>query len=171
MTINLIVAIDRNACIGFSGPHPIQWRQQEDMRHFKKLTENGVVIMGRNTYESLGRPLPNRVNIVISRNQVDEIPGVRWANSLEDAIVQSHTFFEKSEKIFLIGGAFVYNEAIRKGYVDTIYCTEVDTEIEDGDAFVYFEPGWETTLVRTVESDDKNEFQTKFYEMRKLNHV
>ena len=168
MKINLIVAFDNDNCIGFSGPKPIAWHQREDMLNFKKLTTNGVVIMGRFTFESMGRPLPNRINIIVSKSRPPEllnISGIYLASSLEDAINLASTF--ESKKPFLIGGALLYNEAIMKDLIDCFYFTTIDTSIS-GDAFVYLpKNGWEQVLVKEVEADEKNQFSSKFYEMRR----
>ena len=118
---------DRKA-IGVDNTLP--WNVPEDLKQFKKLTMGCPIIMGRKTYESIGRPLPNRFNIVVSRNANLQIEGVKKANSLEHAI----TFAKQKnpEEIFIIGGAQIYKQAIE--IADYIYLTEIDKCVK-GDAF------------------------------------
>jgi dihydrofolate reductase len=141
--ISIIVAYDEERAIGKDGDIP--WRIPEDMKHFKETTEGGgVVIMGRKTWDSLPpkfQPLPNRINIVLTRGKV-ELPlyynprEPLWANSLEKAISLAQKTTE-GRKIFIIGGAEVYKDAIEDRMVpipDTIIATEVKGT-HDGDVF------------------------------------
>jgi dihydrofolate reductase len=138
--ISLIVAMSRNRVIGKQGELP--WHLPEDLQHFKKITEGHTVIMGRKTYESIPakyRPLPHRVNIVISRTMgvQDSITVVR---SVEDAIRKGK---ERGKDVFIIGGGTIYQQALP--FVETMYISFVDKEIE-GDTYfpAYDESAWET---------------------------
>jgi len=127
--IAFVVAISKNNCIGKNGKLP--WDLPGDMKHFVKLTTGRVVLMGRKTWESIPdkfRPLPNRTNIVITRNTEYSVPeGVEVYNNIEKAL-DAH----KNEDIMIIGGAQIYNQTM--DVVDTLYITHVD-QFVDCDAF------------------------------------
>jgi dihydrofolate reductase len=122
----IIVARAKNGVIGVNNTLP--WRLPEDLKHFKNTTSGHPIIMGRNTWESLGRPLPGRRNIVVSRNQALRLEGAETFSSLEDAIDAC----SGSDQVFIIGGAQIYEQAMV--YADKLIVTEVDLDIE-GDAF------------------------------------
>ena len=171
--LNLIVAVDENGCIGKSGPEPLMWKQRADMLRFKELTTGNVVIMGRNTFESLGKPLPNRVNIVITSRFKEDLLNrgdVIVADSLEEACAIVNTAFH-DKKPFLIGGGMVYNEAIQKDLVRKFFITVVKTQI-DGDAFVKFPDfsdlgSWEHELLESIDADEHNQFKSVFMDIRR----
>lgn len=122
----LIVAAADNNAIGIKGDLP--WHISEDLKYFKRVTHGYPVIMGRTTYESIGRPLPGRKNIVLtSRGELH--PGLCCVTSFEEA----YSAARPSDKCFVIGGASVYAALIDS--VDKIYLTKVHTIIEDADAF------------------------------------
>jgi dihydrofolate reductase len=116
-----------NRCIGKDGQIP--WHLPEDLKHFKRTTLGHAVIMGRKTYESIGRPLPKRRNIVVSRNADLRVEGCEVAPSLETAIALAR---EQDELPFVIGGAAIYEAALP--FATTVYLTEINREVE-GDAF------------------------------------
>jgi dihydrofolate reductase len=148
-----IYAIAENGAIGKGNTIP--WRLPADLRHFKKLTTGHPIIMGRKTFESLGRPLPKRRNILITRNPDYRVEGVEVVHSLEEAVA----LCEGAEQAFLIGGAQIYQEAFEKGLVDRIYETLVHAEVE-GDTFLQ-RPGeaeWEVLQVESHQADEKNEY-------------
>lgn len=171
--LNLIVAADVNGCIGKAGPEPLVWKQRADMLRFKELTSGNVVIMGRNTFESLGKPLPNRINIVITTRAKEGLlanDDVIVASSLEEACDWSKEFFP-TKKPFLIGGGMVYNEAIQKDLVGKYYITVIKTKIE-GDAIVKFPDFsdlgiWEHELLEAVDADERNQFKSVFMDIRR----
>ena len=124
----IIVAQSTNRVIGCNNQLP--WRLPEDLKYFKRVTMGKPVIMGRKTFESIGRPLPGRTNIVVTR-QVDwQAVGVIAANSLDEAIRLAND--ESPEEVMIIGGAQIYAEALPK--VDKIYLTQVH-KVFDGDAW------------------------------------
>lgn len=127
--ISAIAAIGRNRELGKSGK--LIWRIPEDMRRFKEITTGHPVIMGRKTYESIGKPLPNRVNIVITRNADYDAEGCIVVQTIEDAIAQAKK--HDSEEIFIIGGGQIYEHAMR--LTDKLYLTIVDAESSDADAY------------------------------------
>ncbi len=117
--INLIVAFDENYLIGDGSNLP--WNLPKDLKKFKEITSGNIVIMGRKTYESIGRPLPNRINMVITRNKdykCDE--GVFVFNNIEDAIRKAKVFHKE---IFFIGGRTIYEKVLDE--VDTMYISHV----------------------------------------------
>lgn len=121
--ICIVVAIDQNRGIGLDGRLP--WDKiPEDLKHFKDLTIRHPVIMGRKTFESIGYPLKDRTNIVITNNSEFDEPGVTVVNSLEKAIEAGHKVDGK--RIFIIGGAQVYEEAI--DLADRLFITKIDKE-------------------------------------------
>ena len=103
--ISLIVAVAENGVIG--DRNALLWHISEDLRHFKAVTTGHPVVMGRKTWESLGRPLPNRTNVVITRQNI-EIPGCTVAHSLEEAVA----LFPGDDEVFVIGGAQIYAQAL-----------------------------------------------------------
>ena len=124
--IGLIVARSKNNVIGKNGQIP--WRIKGEQKQFKELTTGNVVVMGRKSYEEIGHPLPNRKTIVVSRTKKYEGENLATASSVEEAIRMAG-----DEKVYISGGYGLYKEAIP--YVDVMYITEVQTEIEDGDTF------------------------------------
>ena len=126
MELAIIVAKAKNGVIGINNTLP--WHLPEDLKHFKNTTTGHPIIMGRNTWVSLGKALPNRRNIVVSRNPEFKAEGAEVFYSLEDAIDAC----SGNEKVFIIGGAQIYEEAL--AYADKLIITEVDIEVE-GDAF------------------------------------
>tara|TARA_B100000508_G_C11455868_1_gene276696 strand:+ start:128 stop:625 length:498 start_codon:yes stop_codon:yes gene_type:complete len=131
--ISLIVAAANNNCIGINNTMP--WYIPEDFKHFKNITMGKPCIMGRKTYESilekLGKPLPGRTSIVISRSGYSHV-GAISATSLEDAL--NIAAKEKSDEVMIIGGAQIYKQVIEKNLADKIYLTRVN-QSPDGDAF------------------------------------
>lgn len=124
--IAVIVAASINECIGKD--NKLCWNIPNDLKRFKTLTINNVVIMGRKTFESIGKPLPNRINIIITRNKEYIVPeGCIVSNNIDEAI---NLFSDKD--VFIIGGEEIYNQSI--GYANSIFLTRVST-IVDGDAF------------------------------------
>lgn len=125
---SLIAAISKNGVIGKN--NQLLWRVPDDMRRFKELTTGHPIIMGRKTYESIGKPLPNRANIIITRDKNYPAPGCIVTNSLDEAIEKA-TEFEGSE-IFIIGGGEIYKEAIK--LADKLYLTLIHEE-KEGDTY------------------------------------
>ena len=127
--ISIIAAAAKNGVIGAGGKIP--WDIPEDMAYFRRITSGGAVIMGRRTYEDIGRPLPNRYNIVVSAKLQTAPEGTALARSLAEAV--EIAVRSGRENIFLCGGAAVYREGL--AIADRIYLTVLDEEY-DGD--VYF---------------------------------
>ena len=145
--ISLIAALSENRAIGKNGKIP--WHLSDDFRRFKERTTGHAIIMGRKTHESIGRPLPGRTNIVITRNTDQNIPGCIVVGSLEEALGEARLI--ESEEIFVCGGGQVYAEAIARA--DRLYLTVVHA-IMDGDAFF---PEYADAFGKVVESEEFEE--------------
>jgi dihydrofolate reductase len=126
MTLSIIAAVARNGAIGKN--NQLLWHISEDLRYFKQITSGHTVIMGRKTFESIGKPLPNRANIVISRTLAPENNGVSVVPDLNAAIAQCRNEAE----VFIIGGGSIYREALP--LARRLYLTEVHADC-DGDTF------------------------------------
>lgn len=129
----LIAALARNRVIGRDNRLP--WHLPDDLRHFKALTLGHPVLMGRKTYESIGRPLPGRVNIVVTRQPGWQAAGVQVAHSLAEALAQA----ADATQVFVIGGATLYVEALP--LADVLYLTEIEQDVNGDSSF----PDWPRT--------------------------
>lgn len=138
--ISVIVAVAENGTIG--DKNTLLWHIKEDMKHFRSLTTGHPVVMGRKTYDSLGRPLPNRRNVVITRQDI-AIEGCEIAHSLEEALA----LFTPDEEVFVIGGAQIYAEAMP--LADRFYLTVVEHPYEGDTAF----PAWDREAWQLIESE------------------
>lgn len=162
MTVSIIAAVAENGVIGAG--NGLVWHLPEDLKSFKRLTMGHYIIMGRNTHESIGRPLPGRTNIVISRNRNYKVTGCLVFNSLNNAL--DHARSNREKEVFIIGGAQLYHEAISKA--DKMYFTRVHGKV-DGD--VYF-PGislkdWEILKRTHFKKDDRHAYSFDILELKK----
>lgn len=171
--LNLIVALDLARCIGRSGPVPLVWKQKEDMKRFKKLTTGNTVIMGYNTFASIGKPLPKRANIVVSSRHFDELnqrDDLLVARNLEDAIAMGEII---GNELFLIGGGMLYNEAIKKDLVKNYRITIFETRLPDHKDNAYvefpvFSKDWKKENIDGADIDEENEFYSVFADIRSV---
>jgi len=124
--LSIIVAIANNQVIGINNTLP--WHLPEDLKRFRALTTGHHIIMGRKTYESLGRLLPGRTTVIVTRNKDYQLEGALIAHSLETAVA----LCQNDDEVFLIGGAELYQDGLK--LADKLYITEVDLTV-DGDAF------------------------------------
>ena len=129
MIISIIVGVGKNNQIGKD--NKLLWHISEDLKNFKRLTMNHIMIMGRKTFDSIGKPLPGRTSYVISRNPDLKIDGACVFNSLSDAIQKAKESGE--EECFIIGGAAIYEQALES--CDRIYFSEISY---DGEADTFF---------------------------------
>lgn len=143
--ISIIVAMAQNRTIGINNTLP--WRCPEDLKHFKTLTMGHHMIMGRKTFDSIGKPLPGRTTVVVTRNAGLNIDGCVMAHSLEQAIARCGN----DEEIFIVGGAEIYTQALP--LADTLYITEIQQDVE-GDAHF---PAFDTTQWREVAREMKSQ--------------
>ena len=157
MIVSAIVAMSQNRVIGKDNQIP--WYLPADLKYFKRTTMYHHVIMGRNTFQSIGRPLPKRNNLVLSRNPYFIATGIEVVNSIEEAL---HTAHKRGEtEAFIMGGAAIYEQSIP--YWDKLYLTEVETKVE-GDAFF---PELDMSLWKEISSeshlaDEKNPLNYTF---------
>jgi len=140
-TVGLIWAEDMSMSIGKKGKIP--WSVPEDLQHFKNITENNVVIMGRKTFESLGsKPLPNRTNIVVTRRKYYKHEGILTASSLSDAIDLAETV--EGKEVWIIGGGQLLEEGSK--IATTAFITSVYLNTSFADAFapvLWYQDGWD----------------------------
>lgn len=149
--ISMIVARSRNHVIGKDNQMP--WKISADLQFFKKVTMGHPVIMGRKTWESIGRPLPGRRNIVVSRNANLQLTGAEVVNSLDAALTTLSDF----PRVFVIGGEQLFTQAFPKA--DCLFITEININVEGGDTF--FEvpnPSEWKEVERTPASESKVSF-------------
>ena len=149
--ISIIVAVAENNVIGKD--NDLIWKLPRDMKHFKETTTGHYIIMGRKTFESNGRPLPNRTNVIITRDKNYKAEGCVVVHSLEDAIKEA----KDDPEAFIIGGGVVYKMAIP--LVDRIYLTRIHHSFE-GDTYfpeINMEE-WNITDQREFEPDEKNKY-------------
>jgi len=125
--ISQIAALSSNYVIGNDNKLP--WYYPEDLKHFKKITTGKTIVMGRKTFESIGRPLPNRTNIVLTRNTERKHPWVEVVHTIDDLIAQHES---SNDELMVIWGEQIYRLFLP--HTTTLYLTEVKKEIE-GDAF------------------------------------
>jgi dihydrofolate reductase len=159
MEIAAIVAMSQNNVIGKNSQLP--WHLPADLQYFKKVTTNYAVLMGRITYESIGRPLPNRYNLVLSSQADYQANGCTIVTTMPQAIEAAQ---EKGyEKLFVIGGAKVYQLALP--YIQRWYVTAVHTHIEQGDAKLELPiANWQKVNEVFRPKDEKNTFDMDFLE-------
>ncbi len=156
--LSLIVAMSQNNVIG--DKNKLLWNLKEDLRRFKEITTGHPIIMGRKTYESIGKPLPNRKNIIITRSDIN-IDGCIVAHSIEEAV----NMFPNDEEIFIIGGAEIYKQTI--GKVDKMYLTVILEDYE-GDAFFPY-INFNMWNIEDIETFDRGEDFNKPYIFMTLN--
>ena len=155
MIISIIVAMDRNGVIGKNGSLP--WHLSSDLQHFKKITMGKAIVMGRRTHESIGRPLPGRENIVITRDSHFHAPGCTVLHSIEDVM----NYCSDSDEIMIMGGADLYAQTLDKA--SRIYLTEVHAEQKGDTYFPEFDrESWEEIERYDFRADEKNEYDYSF---------
>jgi len=150
----------RNRVIGRDNTLP--WHLPADMRHFRELTTGHPVLMGRKTFESLGRPLPGRTNIVITSNRHYAAQGCLVAHSLDEALALAVPHTRSCDpQVFVIGGEKLYAQMLP--HADLLYVTLVEAEIEGDSRFPDFDlTKWRETLTVTHPADDKNPYPCVF---------
>ncbi len=163
MQLSLIVAMDQDRGIGKDNQLP--WHLPNDLKHFKKITSGHHIIMGRKTYESIGKPLPNRTSIIITRNKDYIAEGCWVVHSIGDAILLAQ---ERDEKeAFIIGGAELYTHALPLAH--TLYLTRVHAVVEGIDTrFPPISAQWKVIDSQTHEADEKHAYSYTFETLKKL---
>lgn len=166
MILSIIVAQSKNRVIGIKNKLP--WHLPQDLRYFRQITLGKPVIMGRLTYESIGRPLPQRTNIVISRQKDYQPAGIQVVSSLEQAVklAENQCLIDGSNEALIIGGEQIYAQSLARA--DRLYLTEVDACIE-GDAWfpAIAETEWLEKERQEFSADDQNPYDYSFILMER----
>ena len=159
--IALIAAVGENGVIGADGGMP--WRLSSDLKRFKAITMGKPIVMGRKTFESIGKALPGRANVVITSLEGFDAPGIRVARSVDDALAVAREIAKAAgvDEVMIIGGAAVYNDTIDRA--DRLYITHVHAA-PDGDTwFPAIDPTiWERVDALPVDRDEKDSAATSF---------
>ncbi len=160
--ITIIAAKSDNNIIG--NENQLIWHISNDLKRFKQLTSGHVVIMGRKTFESIGKPLPNRTNIVITRNKDWNSEGILTVNSLEEAIAQAKN---TGSEIFIIGGGNIYEQSLH--LADVLEITEVH-QVFAGDAFFpeINSNEWKEVFRQDFVKDEKNQYDYSFVRYERI---
>jgi len=160
--ISLIAAMDRQRVIGIENRLP--WRLPADMRHFKKMTLGKPVLMGRKTFESIGKPLPGRLNVVITRDVNFTAEGCVIAHSIDDALAACREYPE----IMVMGGASFYAEMLPRA--EKMYLTFIVSEDFHGDAFFpkWNATEWHETASEHHEADAENRYAYQFVTLERV---
>ena len=153
--MSIIAAMDRNRLIGNKNQLP--WRLPADLAHFKRVTMGKPIIMGRKTYESIGRPLPGRTNIVLTRSAEFRADGVLTAHTLEQAL----DYVSDEDEVMIIGGSTIYELALPAA--DRLYLTYVESEYEGDAWFPEFDiEQWAIITSEQHAADEKNATDYRF---------
>ena len=167
MKISLVWAMAENRVIGRNNNLP--WYLPEDLKYFKRITLGKPVIMGRKTYESIGKPLPGRANIVVTRNTDFSAEGVRTVNSLAAAkkLCESIGEIDGVDEAMVIGGAEIYTQAMP--LADRLYLTEVHANVEGDTFFPEFDRGgWKEVAREDFEASGSNPYNYSFIILDKV---
>jgi len=165
--ISHLVAVSNDLVIGVDNDLP--WNLKADLAHFKKYTLNKIIIMGRKTYESIGRPLPNRINYVVSRT-LKEISGTYVFSSLEEAILNAekkNLQMNIGNEIVIIGGGHIFEETAQS--INKLIITRVDCNI-DGDIYYpkFNLKKWKLISTESYKKDSENDYDFKIEEYMRL---
>jgi dihydrofolate reductase len=155
--IKIIVAISKNRVIGDS--NKLIWHLPADLKRFKEITTGHPIVMGRKTFQSIGRPLPNRRNIIITRDDSYEVEGCEIVNSIEEAMLLT------GSDCFIIGGGEIYKQTLNLS--DKIYMTVVDEEFEGDTTFPDLSSDWYISKKEDFLSDEKNPHNYSFISYEK----
>ncbi|OEE07474.1 diacylglycerol kinase [Vibrio cyclitrophicus ZF270] len=154
MIISMIAAMADNRVIGKDNQMP--WHLPADFAWFKRSTMGKPVVMGRKTYDSIGRPLPGRLNVVISRDENLEIEGVTTVTSIEQAL----ELLNDADEVMIIGGGLIYESCLPKA--DKLYLTYIDFVVDGDTQFPEWGEDWKQVFSETYQSDEKNKHNMEF---------
>ena len=163
MAVSLIVAVSENGVIGRDGGLP--WRLSADLKHFKKTTMGHHLIIGRRTWDEVGKPLPGRTMVVVTRSRHLQAEGATVVHSLDEALEVARS----DDEPFIGGGAHIYRMALENNLVNRLYITRVHAKVEGDTVFPNFDIGrWELVSEEHHQEDERNEFPFSFliYERR-----
>ena len=157
MTVSLIVAVSENGVIGRDGGLP--WHLPADLKHFKRTTMGHHLIIGRRTWEEVGKPLPGRTMVVVTRSRHFAPEGAQVVRSVEQAL----DLAAEDDEPFIGGGSQIYRLALARDLVDRIYLTRIHAEVEGDTFFPEFNlDDWELVSEEHRDADEKNEFDYSF---------
>jgi len=158
MKRSLVVAVARNGVIGRDNALP--WRLPAELAHFKRVTMGHPIVMGRRTYESIGKPLPGRKNIVVTHNRAFEAPGCTVVTSLEEAWRAA----DGADEVCVIGGTTLFAETLPAA--DVIHLTEVEAEVEGDTWFPPFDRGeWQEREIARHPADERHAYPFRILEL------
>ncbi len=160
MIISMIAAMANDRIIGKDNQMP--WHLPADFAWFKRCTLGKPVVMGRKTYESIGRPLPGRQNIVISRDSSLLIEGVDVVTSIEAAIEKAG----EVDEVMIIGGGSVYQACLPKS--ERLYVTHIDADLDGDTQFPDWGEGWQEIAQESYSADEKNAYDMKFVVLERV---
>ena len=161
MIVSLIVAMSENRVIGRAGGLP--WRLSDDLRRFKRLTTGHTIIMGRRTFASIGRPLPDRTSIVITRQADWQANGTIVVHSLDEALGHAGD----ADEAFIIGGGEIFKQALPRA--DRLYLTIVHAELRGDVSFPEIdESAWQCIHEEHHESNERNEYAYTFRDLARV---
>ena len=163
--IALVVAVARNGVIGAGGRLP--WRLADDLQFFRRVTMGKPIVMGRKTFDSIGRPLPGRLNIVVTRDVDWRREGALSAPDLDAAIALARRHAPDAEEICVIGGAEIYRQAAP--LADRIYLTRVDATPQGDATFAAGAPGlWRETPLGSSQAGPRNDHDCAFFRLDRI---
>jgi dihydrofolate reductase len=158
---SLVVAVARNGVIGRDNALP--WRLPADLAHFKKVTMGRPVVMGRRTYESIGKPLPGRQNIVVTHNRAYSAPGCTVVGSLDEAWRAAGS----ADEVCIIGGTTLFEETLP--IADVIHFTQVEADVEGDTFFPRFDHSeWQEREVARHAADERNAYPIRILELTRM---
>ena len=155
MQLSIIVAMDKNRLIGAHDALP--WRIPSDLKNFRRITMGKPILMGRRTHESIGRVLPGRENIVLTKNKNYVAEGCTVKNTLDEV----YSYCDNEDELFVMGGAILYSQTLI--VARRLYITEIDASVS-GDTFFpeYSRAEWEEIARENYKADEENEFDYSF---------
>lgn len=151
--ISLIVAMGKNRAIGLNNKMP--WHLPADLKYFKKVTTGHTIVMGRKTFESIGRPLPNRTNVILTRDTSFVAEGCQIIHTVDEAVQLG-----EKEDIFVIGGAELYHQLLP--YADLLYVTQIHESFEADTFFPEIGEEWKLTSTEKNSLDENNSYDYEF---------
>ena len=165
MKIAMIAAMADNRVIGADNSMP--WHLPADLRHFKQTTLGKPVVMGRKTYESIGKALPGRLNIVVTSQRDYFLPDATVVDSLETAVAVAEAMANGAEEVMIIGGGKIYEAMLEKA--DTLYLTLIDAQVDGDTYFPDYETNgnWHEVSREAHEADEKNEYGYSFLTLQR----
>lgn len=162
MIISIVVAVSKNNVIGKD--NQLLWKLSDDLKRFKKLTTNHCIVMGRKTYDSIGKALPNRTNIIITKNKNFHVDDAIVLHNIQDIIEYAKS--KNETELFIIGGGEIYKQALE--ITNKIYLTKVDVDI-DGDTFFHYNTQeWRICYEELIVKNEKNEYDSTYQELERI---